>query len=219
MNENSLSLVGRPAPDFEAPAVMPDGTFKTLSLNDFRGAPLVFFFYPLDFTFVCPTEIVAFSDAAAEFERLGANLLACSVDSVYAHFAWTATPRSEGGIGRVRFPLLSDLTKQIAADYDVLVPEKGIALRGLFVIDKSGVVQSAVVNNAPFGRSVHEALRAVQALEFYEKNGEVCPADWREGERGLKENPADAKEYFRQKYGDGEYAEPEKSAKRPKSAK
>lgn len=190
-----MSLVQQAAPDFRVQAVLPDGTFKEVSLADYRGKYVLMFFYPLDFTFVCPTEIIAFSDAAAEFEKRGVQLLSVSVDSHYSHFAWRNTPRDQGGLGNIAFPMLADLSKKIASDYGVLLPG-GIALRGLFLIDKGGIVRHELVNDLPLGRSVDEALRLVDALQFFEKNGEVCPANWREGGLTIKPNPKDSKEYF-----------------------
>ena len=192
-------LVNRPAPEFKAQAVMPDGSFKEISLSDYKGKYVLLFFYPLDFTFVCPTEIIAFSDRAKEFEDLGVQILGASIDSHFSHLAWTETPRNAGGIGKVAYPLVADLNKKIAADYDVLL-DAGIALRGLFLIDKDGVVQHQVVNNLPLGRSVDEALRMVKALQFVETHGEVCPANWQEGARTIKPTPDDSKEFFGAEY-------------------
>ena len=192
-------LVTKEAPQFTAQAVLPDGTFQEVSLSDYRGKYILLFFYPLDFTFVCPTEIIAFSDANAEFEALNVQVLGCSVDSHYSHYAWRNTSRTEGGIGQIRYPLIADLDKSIAEAYDVLLPA-GIALRGLFLIDPEGVVRHQVVNDLPLGRSVDEALRMVKALQFYEKNGEVCPANWHEGSATIKPDPAQSQEYFSKQY-------------------
>lgn len=189
-------LVTREAPLFQAAAVMPDNTFSEISLSQYRGRYVVLFFYPLDFTFVCPTEIIAFSEAAVEFEKLNVQLLGCSVDSKYSHYAWINTPRSKGGLGKIQFPLLSDLNKMISAAYGVLLPEQGVALRGLFLIDRQGIVQHELVNNLPLGRDVKETLRIVQALQFYEKNGEVCPANWHKGSLGLEETPEAVAQYL-----------------------
>lgn len=188
-------LVGKPAPDFKATTVMPDGSFKDVSMSDYKGQYVILFFYPLDFTFVCPTEIIAFSDRAKEFSDAGVQLLGCSIDSHFSHLAWRNTPRKDGGLGDIAYPLIADLNKQIAADYDVLLPD-GIALRGLFLVDKEGVVRHQVVNDLPLGRSVDEALRMVQALQYFEENGEVCPADWKEGSLTIKPDPSGSKEYF-----------------------
>jgi alkyl hydroperoxide reductase subunit AhpC len=192
-------LVTQPAPDFSAQAVMPDGSFKQVSLSDYKGKHVVLFFYPLDFTFVCPTEIIAFSDKAAEFEKLGVQLLGVSVDSHYTHLAWRNLSRSEGGLGQIDYPLIADLNKEISKSYDVLLPD-GVALRGLFLIDKAGVVKHQVVNDLPLGRSVDEALRMVQALQFVEEHGEVCPANWHEGSRTIKPTVADSKQFFSAEY-------------------
>lgn len=192
-------LVTQPAPDFKAQAVMPDGTFKEITLSGYKGKYVLLFFYPLDFTFVCPTEIIAFSDRAQEFEALGVQILGVSVDSHYSHFAWRNLSRDQGGLGNIKYPLVADLNKQIAKDYDVLLGN-AVALRGLFLIDKNGVVRHQVVNDLPLGRSVDEALRMVQALQFFEKNGEVCPANWKEGSRTIKPTVQDSKEFFAAEY-------------------
>ncbi|MEX0824654.1 MAG: peroxiredoxin, partial [Pirellulaceae bacterium] len=165
-------LVTQEAPHFKTQAVMPDGKFAEVSLSDYKGKYVLLFFYPLDFTFVCPTEIIAFSDRASEFEALDVQILGVSVDSHFSHFAWRNLPRDQGGIGEIKYPLIADLNKQIARDYDVLLDD-GVALRGLFLIDKEGVVRHEVVNDLPLGRSVNEALRMVQALQYFEKHGEV----------------------------------------------
>jgi peroxiredoxin (alkyl hydroperoxide reductase subunit C) len=192
-------LVTQEAPDFTAMSVMPDGSFKELSLSEFRGKYVVLFFYPLDFTFVCPTEIIAFSEAVDQFESLGAQLLGCSIDSHFTHLAWRNTARSEGGLGDIKYPLVADLDKGIAQAYDVLLPD-GIALRGLFLIDKEGVVRHQVVNDLPLGRSVDEVLRMVKALQFFEENGEVCPANWHEGSATIKPDPQGSQEFFSKEY-------------------
>ncbi len=179
-------LVAKPAPDFEATAVLADGSIQEgFRLSDFRGKYVVLFFYPLDFTFVCPSEILAFDHRVEEFEKRNTQVIGCSVDSHFTHAAWRNTPVDRGGIGPVRFPLVSDLTKNIARDYDVLVNE-AVALRGSFLIDKEGVVQHQVVNNLPLGRNVDEMIRMVDALQFHESYGEVCPAGWKKGEEGMK---------------------------------
>jgi alkyl hydroperoxide reductase subunit AhpC len=192
-------LVQKEAPGFKAQAVMPDGSFKEVNLADYRGKYVVLFFYPLDFTFVCPTEIIAFSEAAGEFEKLNAQVLGVSVDSHFTHLAWRGTPRSQGGLGDIKYPLVADLNKEIARAYDVLLPG-GIALRGLFLIDKSGTVRHQVVNDLPLGRSVDEALRMVKALQYFEKNGEVCPANWKEGARTIKPDPKGSQAFFKAEY-------------------
>jgi peroxiredoxin (alkyl hydroperoxide reductase subunit C) len=157
------------------------------------------FFYPLDFTFVCPTEIIAFSDRAAEFEKLGVQLLGCSIDSHFTHLAWRNTPRNQGGLGDIQYPLVADVNKDVGRSYGVLLPG-GISLRGLFLIDKSGVVRHQVVNDLPLGRSIDEALRMVQALQYFETHGEVCPANWKEGARTIKADPKNSKEFFSAEY-------------------
>ena len=193
-------LVTKPAPDFKAEAVLKDGTFAELTLSQFKGKYVLLFFYPLDFTFVCPTEIIAFSDRCKEFADLGVQVLGVSVDSHFSHHAWRNIPRSQGGIGQIEYPLVADLNKQIARDYDVLIGDS-VALRGLFLIDKAGVVRHQVVNDLPLGRSVDEALRMVQALQYFEVNGEVCPADWKAGKRSMKADIQGSKEFFGAEYG------------------
>lgn len=192
-------LVQQQAPQFKATAVMPDGQFKEISLSDYKGKYVLLFFWPLDFTFVCPTEIIAFSDRAADFEKLGVQLLGASIDSHFTHLAWRNVPRNQGGLGDIQYPLVADLNKDIARSYGVLLPG-GIALRGLFLIDKTGVVRHQLVNDLPLGRSVDEALRMVQALQYFETNGEVCPANWKEGSRTIKATPKDSKEFFSAEY-------------------
>ena len=192
-------LVTKPAPEFTAQAVMEDGSFKELSLADYKGKYVLLFFYPLDFTFVCPTEIIAFSDRQSEFAELGVQIIGVSVDSHFSHLAWQNTPRDQGGLGNIKYPLVADLSKQIARDYDVLLGDT-VALRGLFLIDKEGVVRHQVVNDLPLGRSVDEALRMVQALQFFETNGEVCPANWKEGARTIKPTVTDSKSFFAAEY-------------------
>ena len=179
------SLVTQQAPGFVAQAVMSDGQFITVNLEDYRNKYVVLFFYPMDFTFVCPTELRAFSDANIEFTSLGVQLLACSTDSVYSHLAWINTPKQMGGLGRLNFPLISDFDKKISNCYGVLLPG-GMALRGLFVIDKEGIVRHELVNDLPIGRDVKDTLRVIRALQFHEKYGEVCPANWHEGDPGIK---------------------------------
>ncbi len=195
-------LVTQAAPDFKATAVMPDGSFKNdFTLSSYKGKYVLLFFYPLDFTFVCPTEIIAFSERVAEFEALGVQVIGCSIDSHFSHLAWRNTPRTQGGIGAVKYPLVADLNKQIARDYDVLL-DGGVALRGTFLIDKEGIVKHQVVNDLPLGRSVDEALRMVKALQYFEKNGEVCPADWKEGALTIKPGVDSSKEFFGAAYKD-----------------
>ncbi|MCA9196071.1 MAG: peroxiredoxin [Pirellulaceae bacterium] len=192
-------LVQKQAPEFEAQAVMPDGSFKQVKLSDYKGKYVVMFFYPLDFTFVCPTEIISFSDRIKEFQDRNVEVLGVSVDSHFSHLAWRNTARSQGGIGEVTYPLVSDLNRKISEAYDVLLPG-GIALRGLFLIDKEGVVRHQVVNDLPLGRNIDEALRVVDALQYFEANGEVCPANWKQGSRTIKPTPDASKEFFQAEY-------------------
>ena len=192
-------LVTQPAPDFKADAVLPNGEFKQVSLADYKGKYVLLFFWPLDFTFVCPTEIISFSDRHEEFAKLGVQILGVSVDSKFTHLAWCNQPRTDGGLGEITYPLISDLNKEISKAYDVLLPG-GVALRGLFLIDKQGVVRHQVVNDLPLGRSVDEALRMVKALQYFEANGEVCPANWKEGAATIKATPADSKKFFAAEY-------------------
>lgn len=192
-------LVQQSAPDFSAQAVLSDGSFKQISLSDYKGKYVLLFFYPLDFTFVCPTEIIAFSDRSQEFEELGVQILGVSVDSHYTHLAWRNQPRTEGGLGQINYPLVADLNKDIARAYDVLLPG-GVALRGLFLIDKTGAVRHQVVNDLPLGRSVDEALRMVKALQYFEAHGEVCPANWKDGARTIKPDVKNSKEFFSAEY-------------------
>lgn len=189
-------LVGKAAPDFTATAVIGHEIRENFKLSDFKGKYILLFFYPLDFTFVCPTELLAFNDKLSEFTSRGVEVIAASVDSQYSHFAWLNTPRAKGGIQGVRYPLVADLNKTIAADYDVLVEGAGIAYRGLFLIDKNFVVRHQVVNDLPLGRNVDEALRVVDALQFTEEHGEVCPANWNKGDKSMKPNQAGLEEYF-----------------------
>ncbi|MDH4321097.1 MAG: peroxiredoxin [Desulfobulbaceae bacterium] len=179
------TLVTKQAPNFTAQAVMPDNTFAELTLFDLREQYVVLFFYPLDFTFVCPSEILAFNRALGEFQKRNCQLIGVSVDSQFSHLAWKNTPVKDGGIGNIQFPLVADLNKSIAESYGVLLPD-GISLRGLFLIDKKGVVRHAVVNDLPLGRNVDEALRMVDALQFFEEHGDVCPANWKPGEEAMK---------------------------------
>ncbi len=192
-------LVTKPAPDFKANAVLKDGSFAELTLSQFKGKYVLLFFYPLDFTFVCPTEIISFSDRVKEFTDLNVEVIGVSVDSEFSHLAWRNLPRTQGGIGQIDYSLVADLNKQIARDYDVLIGD-AVALRGLFLIDTAGVVRHQVVNDLPLGRSVDEALRMVQALQFVDKNGEVCPANWQEGKRTIKPTVNASKEFFGAEY-------------------
>lgn len=188
------TLVQKQAPDFKAEALV-GKLFKEVKLSDYKGKWLVLFFYPLDFTFVCPTEITAFSDRCEDFTKLGAEILGCSVDSKFSHLAWVNTPRKEGGLGPIRYPLLADITKKIARDYGVLADE-AVALRGLFLINPKGNVVYSVVHDLAVGRSVDETLRVIKAFQQVEKTGEVCPANWSEGKKTMKADPTKSKEYF-----------------------
>lgn len=179
-------LVGKKAPDFKAAAVMADGSInENFRLSDYKDKYVVLFFYPLDFTFVCPTELIAFSRRIKEFEERGVQVIGCSVDSQFTHVAWRNTPVEEGGIGTVTYPLVADVKHEICKAYDVEFDEAGVAFRGSFLIDKGGVVRHQVVNDLPLGRNVDEMLRMIDALQFTEKYGEVCPAGWNKGEKGM----------------------------------
>ena len=191
----SEAIVQNQAPDFNAQAVMPDGSVKEIKLSSYRGKYVVLFFYPLDFTFVCPTEIIALSDRIAEFKTRKTEVIGVSVDSHFSHIAWRNTPRKKGGIGDVAYPLVSDLDKSISRKYGVLVEKPGIALRGLFIIDREGKLRHITVNDLPLGRNVDEVLRVIDAIQFNEKYGEVCPVNWRKGEAGMKPDQAGLEEY------------------------
>ncbi|MDE3269100.1 MAG: peroxiredoxin [Pseudomonadota bacterium] len=192
-------LVGKLAPDFSAEAVI-NGEFKDkLCLSDYRGKYVLLYFYPLDFTFVCPTEIHAFQDKLAEFRKLNTEVIAVSVDSKFSHYAWLNTPKSKGGIEGITYPLVSDLNKTIARDYDVLVQDAGVALRGAFLIDKEGIVRHQTVNDLPLGRNVDEFIRITQALQHFEEHGEVCPANWQEGKTSMRPDQGGLETYFNQK--------------------
>lgn len=190
------TLVGKVAPEFKAKAVVDGRMVDDFSLRNYRGKYVIFFFYPLDFTFVCPTELHAFQEMLEEFEKRNAQVVGCSVDSCYSHFAWLNTPKNKGGIQGVDYPLVSDITQKISSDYDVLVPQEGIAYRGLFLIDREGIVRHQVINDLPLGRSVDETLRILDALIYFEKNGEVCPADWRHGKKSMMPTQEGLEKYF-----------------------
>merc|ERR1712050_182227 len=191
------AFVQKPAPNFAGTAVVPSGEFKEIKLSDYKGKYLVLFFYPLDFTFVCPTEIIAFSDRIDEFKALDTEVVGVSVDSQFSHLAWINTPRKQGGLGEMKYPLLADITKKVSQDYGVLLEDAGVALRGLFIIDPKGIVRQVTVNDLPVGRSVDETLRLIQAFQFVEKHGEVCPANWQKGKPTMKADPVGSKEYFK----------------------
>ncbi len=178
------TLVTHEAPDFTAQAVVENNSFEELKLSSYRGKYVVLYFYPLDFTFVCPSEIIAFDKALDKFREKNTEVIGVSVDSHFTHLAWKNTPRDKGGIGAIRYPLVSDLNKEIAKSYGVLFDES-IALRGLFLIDKEGIVRHSVINDLPLGRNVDEALRMVDALRHTEEHGEVCPANWNQGDDAM----------------------------------
>ena len=190
-------LVGRKAPDFDVAAVVNGSQFvDSCKLSDYKGKYVVLFFYPLDFTFVCPTELHAFQEKLQEFRDRNVELIGCSVDSKFSHFAWLNTSRAQGGIKGVTYTLLSDINKTVATDYDVLLEDAGIALRGLFLIDKEGVVQHQVVNHLALGRNIDEVLRLVDALQFTEEHGEVCPANWNKGDKTMAPTQEGLIEFF-----------------------
>jgi peroxiredoxin (alkyl hydroperoxide reductase subunit C) len=189
-------LVAKEAPDFEAPAVMPDGTIKeNFRLSDLRGKYTVVFFWPLDFTFVCPTEIISHDRRIDEFKNRNVEVVGISIDSQFTHFAWRSTPPDKGGIGQVQFPIVADVKHTIAQAYGIEHPA-GVALRASFLIDKEGIVQHQIVNNLPIGRNVDEMLRIIDALQFHEQHGEVCPAGWQKGEAGMQATSAGVAEYL-----------------------
>lgn len=182
----SLNLIGKTAPYFAAKAVQEGKIIEDFSLRDLTGSYVVFFFYPLDFTFVCPTELHAFEDAKDEFEKRNCKIVACSVDSIYSHLAWMKVEKKGGGIEGISYPVVSDLNKQISRLYGVLKEDEGIAYRGLFLLDKQGMVRHVVLNDLSIGRSVDEVLRTLDALIFHENHGEVCPANWKNGQKAFK---------------------------------
>jgi len=192
---SACAKIGFPAPHFEGEAVV-GKEFKNLKLSDYKGKYLVLFFYPLDFTFVCPTEIVSFSDRASDFKKVNAEIVGVSVDSKFTHLAWVNTPRKDGGLDEVKFPLLSDLTKQISLKYDALYKDAGFNLRALYIIDDKGIIRHITKNDLPVGRNTDEVLRLVQAFQFVDKHGEVCPMNWKPGDTTIKPDPAKSKEYF-----------------------
>lgn len=196
ISENSCIRVGQQAPDFCAVSVY-DQEFKKICLSDYLGKYIILLFYPLDFTFVCPTEITSFSDAYEAFQEVNTEILGISVDSEYSHLAWLQTGREAGGLGDLNYPLVSDLTKKISSSYNVLT-EEGKALRGLFIIDKQGIIQHALINNLDVGRSVDEALRILKAIDYVQNHpDEVCPANWQPGQPTIISTPQQSKDYFR----------------------
>jgi peroxiredoxin (alkyl hydroperoxide reductase subunit C) len=191
-------LVQKQAPAFKATAIMPDNSIKDdFTLEAYRGKYVVMFFYPLDFTFVCPSEILAFDHRMDEFKKRNCEIIGVSIDSHFSHLAWKNTPVDNGGIGKVRFPIVADITKKIARDYDVLVDE-AVALRGTFLIDKRGIVRHQVVNDLGLGRNIDDALRTLDALQFLEEHGEVCPANWKKGEAGMKPTTDGVAKYLKE---------------------
>ncbi|TMW61839.1 hypothetical protein Poli38472_010902 [Pythium oligandrum] len=190
--------IRHPAPEFTAEAVV-NGEFKKISLNEYRGKWVVLFFYPLDFTFVCPTEIIAFSDRVEEFKALNTEVIGCSIDSKFSHLAWINTPRKKGGLGEMQIPLIADVTKEVGTKYEVIVKDgddAGVAFRGLFIIDPKGVLRQITINDLPIGRNVDEVLRLIEAFQFNEEHGEVCPANWKKGKKTMKADPKGSLEYF-----------------------
>jgi len=193
-------LVSKKAPEFKAPAVMPDGVInESFSLSDYKDKYVVLFFYPLDFTFVCPTELIAFSRRIKEFEERGVQVIGCSIDSQFTHVAWRDTPVEDGGVGAIAYPLVADVKHEICRAYDVEFDEGGVAFRGSFLIDRDGVVRHQVVNDLPLGRNVDEMLRMIDALQFTEKHGEVCPAGWNKGEEGMRPDKEGVASYLSKK--------------------
>lgn len=189
-----MTLVSKPAPLFTEDAVA-DKQFASVDLSSYKGKWVVLFFYPLDFTFVCPTEITSFSDAYAEFKKRGCEIIGVSTDSKFSHLAWINTPRTEGGLGDIAYPIVADFTKKIATEYGVLL-EPGMALRSTFIIDPDGVVQFELVHNNSIGRNVDEVLRNIDALQFTRTHGDVCPANWRPGNDTMTPDPEKKKAYF-----------------------
>lgn len=187
--------VQKPAPNFEGIAVV-NNDFKEIKLSDYKGKYLVLFFYPLDFTFVCPTEIIAFSDRIDEFNAINAEVIGVSCDSHFSHLAWINTPRKNGGLGNLKYPLLADFNKSVAKSYGILIDDEGIPLRGLFIIDPESKVRQITINDLPVGRSVDEILRLIKAFQFVEKHGEVCPANWNPNSPTIKPTPGESLEYF-----------------------
>ncbi|KAI8645419.1 thioredoxin peroxidase [Parasitella parasitica] len=192
-----VAQVQKPAPDFDAPGVRNGDIVEHIRLSSYKGKYVVLMWYPLDFTFVCPTEIVAFNDAYEEFQSLDCELIAASCDSEYVHHAWIGTPRHEGGLGKeTKIPIIADKTRSIAKSYGVYLENEGVSLRGLFIIDTKGVVRQITINDLPVGRSVPETIRLVEAFQFSDKHGEVCPANWNKGSKTIIPDVHKAKAYF-----------------------
>jgi len=196
----SKVCIGKPAPEFETMAVK-DGEFKSVKLADYKGKYVVLFFWPRDFTFVCPTEIIAFSDRVEEFRKANCEVLGVSTDSHFTHFAWIQQPRKEGGLGNMNIPLLADPSHKITREYGILEEELGLAFRGLFIIDGKGILRQITVNDLPVGRDVDETLRLVQAFQYTDKHGEVCPAGWRPGKPAIKPGMKESKAFFEKANG------------------
>jgi alkyl hydroperoxide reductase subunit AhpC len=188
--------VQKPVEDFEEVALLPDGSFGTFKLSDFKGKYVVLFFWPLDFTFVCPTEILAFNAVADQLSSMNCQLVGCSIDSEFTHLAWTNTPINKGGIGKVKFPIIADKTHKLAKAFGVETDD-GVALRGMFIISNEGVLRQMTVNDLPVGRNAEEAVRLVQAFQFTDENGEVCPANWKPGAKTMKADPVGSQDYFK----------------------
>ncbi len=195
-----MTLVRKVAPDFKTISLSSNGDFKQIGLSNYKGKWVCLFFYPLDFTFVCPTEITAFNQTYDDFKEANCEILGCSVDSHFSHLAWSKIPIEEGGVGKLKFSLLSDITKKIAHSYGVLDDESGITLRALFLIDPEGIVRYEVIHDLNIGRNPKEVLRVLQALEFSSKSGDVCPASWEPGEKTIKPDPVKSKDYFKSNY-------------------
>lgn len=192
---SKTTMIQQQAPSFTVEAVMPDKEIKEISLSDYLGKWVVIFFYPLDFTFVCPTEIIAYGDRQAEFDAINTQVIAASCDSKFSHLAWVNTPRSEGGLGEMKIPIIADFDKTVATKYGVLLPG-GIPLRGLFIISPTGVLRQQTFNDLPVGRNVDETIRLLKAFQFTDTHGEVCPANWQPGEKTMIPDSTKAKEYF-----------------------
>jgi len=195
MATSGEARIQQQAPGFTAKALV-DGKFADVSLSDYKDSYVVLFFYPLDFTFVCPTEIIAFNDRAHEFEDMGCKVLACSTDSHFSHLAWTNVPRKKGGLGNMQIPIIADKTMEISKKYGVLKEDEGVSFRGLFIIDNKGVLRQITINDMPVGRSVDETLRLVKAFQFTDEHGEVCPAGWNPGDDTMKPDPKGSQTYF-----------------------
>lgn len=191
-----MGIIGKQAPDFKAKAIVEGKMVESFSLSQYLGNPVILFFYPLNFTFVCPTELHAFQEALHEFEKRNTQIIGCSVDSVFSHLAWINTPRAKGGIQGITYPLVSDLDKTISCKYGVLHPQESIAYRGLFLIDADGIVRHMVINDLPIGRSIDEAIRTLDAWLDFKKHGEVCPANWKKGHKTLKPTQEGLEQYF-----------------------